>query len=291
MGLVGQRTGRRWQMGDTVRVRLSRVDLTQRQIDFELLDAEAARLARHGARAAPRRASIERGAAPARRRRARRRAARRAADVADSQAQLGLWAARHRARSSSARRSASRSSGSPRRATMRGCASLRERAQAAGVHVQTAGSEALAKLVGDVAHQGAVAAVRPLKPWDEHDLAAALGKRCAIPCCWCSMGSPTRTISAPACARPMRPASQAVIIPKDRAAAVDGVVRKVAAGAAEFVPVATVTNLARTLAVLKEQGIWVVGTDGERRADPVRAPTSSGRWPWSWGRRAAACGA
>src|SRR5450631_1818838 len=42
MGLVGQRTGRRWQMGDEVRVRLSRVDLTQRQIDFELLDPEAA---------------------------------------------------------------------------------------------------------------------------------------------------------------------------------------------------------------------------------------------------------
>jgi ribonuclease R len=40
MGLVGRRTGRRWQLGDTVRVRLSRVDLTQRQIDFELLDAE-----------------------------------------------------------------------------------------------------------------------------------------------------------------------------------------------------------------------------------------------------------
>ncbi len=46
MGLVGQRTGRRWQMGDEVRVRLSRVDLTQRQIDFELLDGEAA--ASHG---------------------------------------------------------------------------------------------------------------------------------------------------------------------------------------------------------------------------------------------------
>jgi len=40
MGLVGQRTGRRWQMGDTVRVRLSRVDLTQRQVDFDLLDAD-----------------------------------------------------------------------------------------------------------------------------------------------------------------------------------------------------------------------------------------------------------
>jgi ribonuclease R len=53
MGLVGQRTGRRWQMGDTVRVRLSRVDLTQRQIDFELLDADAA--ASHGSVRAPRR--------------------------------------------------------------------------------------------------------------------------------------------------------------------------------------------------------------------------------------------
>jgi ribonuclease R len=40
MGLVGQRTGRRWQLGDTVRVRLNRVDLMQRQVDFELLDAE-----------------------------------------------------------------------------------------------------------------------------------------------------------------------------------------------------------------------------------------------------------
>jgi hypothetical protein len=29
-------------MGDTVQVRLSRVDLTQRQIDFELVDAAAA---------------------------------------------------------------------------------------------------------------------------------------------------------------------------------------------------------------------------------------------------------
>ena len=31
--------------------------------------------------------------------------------------------------------------------------------------------DALVKLVGDVVHQGAVAAMRPLKAWDEHDLA------------------------------------------------------------------------------------------------------------------------
>jgi ribonuclease R len=52
MGLVGQRTGRRWQLGDSVRVRLNRVDLTQRQIDFELVDANAS--ASHGTVRAPR---------------------------------------------------------------------------------------------------------------------------------------------------------------------------------------------------------------------------------------------
>jgi ribonuclease R len=53
MGLVGQRTGRRWQLGDSVRVRLSRVDLTQRQIDFELLDTDGSTT--HGTVRAPRR--------------------------------------------------------------------------------------------------------------------------------------------------------------------------------------------------------------------------------------------
>jgi ribonuclease R len=53
MGLVGQRTGRRWQLGDSVRVRLNRVDLTQRQIDFELVDPDAS--ASHGTVRAPRR--------------------------------------------------------------------------------------------------------------------------------------------------------------------------------------------------------------------------------------------
>lgn len=37
-GLVGRRTGRRWRLGDAILVRLSRVDLMQRQIDFEPLD-------------------------------------------------------------------------------------------------------------------------------------------------------------------------------------------------------------------------------------------------------------
>jgi len=140
---------------------------------------------------------------------------------------------------------------------------LRERAQTAGVHVQSAAGDALAKLVGDVAHQGVVAAVRPLKPWDEHDLLESLEQAAEDPLLLILDGV-TDPHNLGACLRTADAAGvHAVLIPKDRAAAVDGVVRKVAAGAAEFVPVASVTNLARTIDSLKERGIWVVGTDGE----------------------------
>ena len=140
---------------------------------------------------------------------------------------------------------------------------LQERARNVGVRVQSASGEALAKLVGDVVHQGAVASVRPLKGWDEHELLAALAQAAGEPLLLVLDGV-TDPHNLGACLRTADAAgAHAVLIPKDRAAAVDGVVRKVAAGAAEFTPVATVTNLARTLDALKERGIWVVGTDGE----------------------------
>ncbi len=140
---------------------------------------------------------------------------------------------------------------------------LRERAQVAGVRVQSVAGEALLKLVGDVAHQGAVAAVRPLKSWDEQDLLQSLEQTAGDPFLLILDGV-TDPHNLGACLRTAEAAGvHAVLIPKDRAATVDGVVRKVAAGAAEFVPVASVTNLARTIDLLKARGIWVVGTDGE----------------------------
>jgi 23S rRNA (guanosine2251-2'-O)-methyltransferase len=140
---------------------------------------------------------------------------------------------------------------------------LRDRALTLGVRVQSVDGEVLAKLVGDVAHQGAVAAVRPLRAWDEHDLLEALSQTAGDPLLLILDGV-TDPHNLGACLRTADAAgAHAVLIPKDRAAAVDGVVRKVAAGAAEFVPVASVTNLARAIDLLKERGIWVVGTDGE----------------------------
>ncbi|MDQ2695720.1 MAG: 23S rRNA (guanosine(2251)-2'-O)-methyltransferase RlmB, partial [Pseudomonadota bacterium] len=55
----------------------------------------------------------------------------------------------------------------------------------------------------------------------------------------------------------------AVIAPADRAAGLTATVRKVACGAAETVPFVAVTNLARALRRLQDQGLWIVGGAGE----------------------------
>jgi 23S rRNA (guanosine2251-2'-O)-methyltransferase len=55
----------------------------------------------------------------------------------------------------------------------------------------------------------------------------------------------------------------AVIVPKDRAAQLNSTARKVAAGAAETTPVVAVTNLVRTLKLLKDANVWAVGADAD----------------------------
>ena len=52
-----------------------------------------------------------------------------------------------------------------------------------------------------------------------------------------------------------------IIIPKRRAAAVNATVNKVSAGAVEHVKIARVNNLNETIRDLKEQGLWICGTD------------------------------
>jgi len=56
-----------------------------------------------------------------------------------------------------------------------------------------------------------------------------------------------------------------VIIPERRAVGLTETVAKVSAGAVEYVPVARVTNIARTLDTLKEKGYWIVGTHQDAR--------------------------
>jgi len=116
--------------------------------------------------------------------------------------------------------------------------------------------------LGDVAHQGVVAEISPLPPWSDDDLFDAL-QTVKDPLLLAldgvqdphNLGACLRT--ADACG------ALAVIVPRDRAAQVNATVRKVAVGAAETTPVVTVTNLVRTLKLLKEASLWIVGADAE----------------------------
>ena len=52
-----------------------------------------------------------------------------------------------------------------------------------------------------------------------------------------------------------------IIIPKRRAASVNSIVSKVSAGAVEYMKIARVNNLNETIKYLKDQGLWICGTD------------------------------
>ncbi|QHS23924.1 23S rRNA (guanosine(2251)-2'-O)-methyltransferase RlmB [Virgibacillus sp. MSP4-1] len=58
-----------------------------------------------------------------------------------------------------------------------------------------------------------------------------------------------------------------VIIPKRRSVQLTQTVVKASTGAVEYIPVARVTNLARTIDELKEKNIWVAGTDAKGTED------------------------
>src|SRR5437773_9779068 len=56
-------------------------------------------------------------------------------------------------------------------------------------------------------------------------------------------------------------AADGVVIPERRAAGITGTVAKSSSGASEYLPVAKVTNIARTLEDLKTKNLWIVGLD------------------------------
>lgn len=58
-----------------------------------------------------------------------------------------------------------------------------------------------------------------------------------------------------------------IIIPKRRAASVNSTVSKVSAGAVEHMKIARVNNLNETIRYLKEQEVWVCGTDIDTKVE------------------------
>ena len=51
-----------------------------------------------------------------------------------------------------------------------------------------------------------------------------------------------------------------VVAPRDKSASITDTVRRISVGAADSVPFVQVTNLARTMKRLQDEGVWLVGT-------------------------------
>ncbi len=122
----------------------------------------------------------------------------------------------------------------------------------------------LDRLSGGARHQGIVARLEARRPGlDEADLPGLLAAA-NEPALFLVLDGIQDPHNLGACLRSAAAAGvHAVIAPTDRAVGLNATVRKVASGAAEITPFVPVTNLARTLRGLQDQGVWIVGAAGE----------------------------
>ncbi|HBT52844.1 MAG TPA: 23S rRNA (guanosine(2251)-2'-O)-methyltransferase RlmB, partial [Erwinia persicina] len=134
--------------------------------------------------------------------------------------------------------------------------------EAQGIVIQVASKQVLDSKSEGAVHQGIIARVKPGRQYQEGDLPDLLA----------SLDSPFLLIldgvtdphNLGACMRSADAAGvHAIILPKDRSAQLNATAKKVASGAAEHIPLIRVTNLARTMRVLQEANVWIVGTAGE----------------------------
>jgi len=131
-------------------------------------------------------------------------------------------------------------------------------ARGLGIKVRTSDRRRLEAKAGTARHQGMIAFLSPHDYVDvETVLEVSLEKGPALVVVLDgiedpqNLGSLIRT--AYVCG------AHGVVVPKDRAAPLTAAVAKASAGALEHSQIARVTNLRRTLDLVKEKGIWVVG--------------------------------
>jgi 23S rRNA (guanosine2251-2'-O)-methyltransferase len=151
---------------------------------------------------------------------------------------------------------------------------LRARATAMGLATEECRRKTLDRFVGEVVHQGVVARVRPARPVDEQALYQWLDTA-DLPLILVLDGvQDPRNLGA--CIRTADAAgADMVVISRSESADLTAVARKAASGAAEWLPVARVGNLARVLGGLKERGVWLLGAD-EQGATPYHQASLTG---------------
>jgi 23S rRNA (guanosine2251-2'-O)-methyltransferase len=139
---------------------------------------------------------------------------------------------------------------------------IEETARRRDVSVRRIPLQSLEGIAGGLRHQGVIARYEAAKPTDERELPALVeaagGKALVL-----VLDGVQDPHNLGACLRSAAAAGvTAVVIPKDKAAPINATVRKTSAGAADRIPVVSVTNLARTLRALQEMGVWIYGLDG-----------------------------
>ncbi|SNZ17789.1 23S rRNA (guanosine2251-2'-O)-methyltransferase [Terribacillus aidingensis] len=153
--------------------------------------------------------------------------------------------------------------------------SIQELAKASGTVVQKVPKRKLDQLI-EGSHQGIVASVAAYEYSTVDDLFRVAEERGEEPFFIIldemedphNLGSILRTADSVG--------AHGVIIPKRRSVSLTATVAKTSAGAIEYIPVARVTNLAKTIDELKERNVWIAGTAAEgaidyRRLDAVGA--------------------
>lgn len=138
-----------------------------------------------------------------------------------------------------------------------------------GVAVRFLGRAELDRMAGNNAHQGVVAVTSGKQYNDLDDLLAEKRGKYSLLVLLDgiedphNLGAVLRTADAAG--------ADGVVIPERRAVGVTPTVTKASAGASEHLPIAKVTNIARTVDELKEKNVWIVGLDerGSQEYDSI----------------------
>jgi len=133
------------------------------------------------------------------------------------------------------------------------------RAEAAQLPIHATDDDRLTALAGTSQHQGVVAMIDATAP---HVTLDDVLETLTEPALLLVLDGVTDPHNLGACMRNADAfGAHAVIVPKDRAVGLNATVAKAASGAADTVPLITVTNLARALRELKAKGVWILGAD------------------------------
>ena len=139
---------------------------------------------------------------------------------------------------------------------------LLELARNSGVNTRRVDKKELKRRFSNARHQGVAASYRPPPLLNESDLADLFDGHTAPLVLVLDHIEDPRNFGA--CLRTAAAAGvNAVVFPKDRSVGLTPSARKAASGAAERLPLVQVTNLARTLDLLKDQGFWIAGAAGD----------------------------